>query len=227
VLSFFHLFYDRNKYVRNILKKLGFTRPIELSLTSSRIVEYPWVLRNMPYKGRILDVGSTGSQLTLMLVGLGYEVWTIDIRKYEFDGVSNDLHCILGDIRRTDFPDCFFDIVLAVSTIEHVGLGRYGDPVDIEGDKNAIKEIRRIMSNEGVLLMTAPFGKRCVSKLHRVYDHEALFTLLKDFKIESIEYFLRTDRFWVKSSIERVNDVDSSMTERAIACVKAVNMPEM
>lgn len=204
-----------------MINKLGFSRPIELALTTTRIVEYPWVLRNVPSNGRVLDVGSTGSQLPLMLVGLGYEVWTIDVRKYEFEGVSNNLHCIRGDIRRTDFVDSFFDIVLAVSTIEHVGLGRYSDPIDIEGDRIAMKEIRRIMTHEGVLLMTVPFGKRTMSAFHRVYDQESLLALLRDFKIESIEYFLKTEVFWIKSSIEQVEDVDSSINVRAIACVKA------
>jgi SAM-dependent methyltransferase len=208
------------------VNKLGFSRPIELALTSSRIVEYPWILRNIPSKGRILDVGSTGSQLPLMLAGLGYEVWTIDVRLYEFEGVSNALHCVVGDIRRTDFPPSFFDIILAVSTIEHVGLGRYGDPVDMEGDRKAMEEIRRVMKegNEGVLLMTVPFGKVSTQKLHRVYDQESLLVLLRHFKIEKLDYFLRTDRFWIKSSIQQVKDVNSSISEMAIACVKAVKM---
>jgi SAM-dependent methyltransferase len=216
--------YDKNKYVRTITKKLGFSRPIELALTSARIVEYPWILRNIPSKGRILDVGSTGSQLPLMLVGLGYEVWTIDVRKYEYEDIVNNLNCVVGDIRGTNFSTSFFDIVLTVSTIEHVGLGRYGDPVDMEGDRKAVEEIRRVMKDGGVLLMTVPLGKVSIKKLHRVYDQESLMFLLRHFKIESLEYFLRTDRFWTKSSLEQVKDVNSSVSEMAIACVKAVKM---
>ena len=217
----FQLLYDRNKYIRAIMKKLGFSRPIDLLLESSRIVEYPWILRNMPSNGRILDVGSTGSQLPLMLAGLGYEVWTIDIRKYEYNGIINNLNCVIGDIRETTFTDSFFDIVLATSTIEHIGLGRYGDYIDSKGDENAIKEIRRIITNDGILLITVPFGKKSISKLHRVYDQISLLKLLDNFNIRSITYFLRTDLFWVKSSIEQVKDIDSSINEGAIACVCA------
>lgn len=220
-MKVFQSLYDRNKHIRSIMKKLGFSRPIDLLLESSRIVEYPWILRNIPSKGRILDIGSTGSQLPLMLAGLGYEVWTIDIREYEYAGIINNLNCIIGDIRETSFTDSFFDIILAVSTIEHIGLGRYGDLIDKEGDRNAMKEIRRIMSNDGILLMTVPFGKKYISKLHRVYDEELLLDIINKFKIENIEYFQKNNGFWIKSSKEKVKDLDSFINEKAIACVKA------
>lgn len=205
------------------MKKLGFSRPIDLLTESSRIVEYPWILRNIPSKGRILDVGSAGSQLPLMLAGLGYEVCTIDVREYEYDGIINNLNCVVGDIRETNFLDSSFDIVLAVSTIEHVGLGRYGDPIDSNGDENAIKEIRRIMTNGGFFLMTVPFGKITINKTHRVYNEELLQSLLNKFNIINIEYFKKTALFWVKSSIDQVSDVDSSISEKAIACIKVRN----
>lgn len=225
-MMFFQTLYDRNKYVRAIAQKLGFTRSINLALESTRIVEYPWVLRNLPSEGKILDVGSTGSQLPVMLTCLGYHVWTIDVRNYEYAGLSHDLHSVVGDIRRTSFPDSFFDAVVAVSTVEHVGLGRYGDPIDTEGDRNAIREIRRIMASDGILLITIPFGKRSITSLHRVYDENTLSLLLEGFKVQSIDYFLSKDRLWARATKEQVKEVDSSMKERAIACMKAVKAPK-
>jgi len=218
------MLYDRNRYVRAIAHKLGFSRPMNLALASPRIVEYPWVLKNLPSGGKVLDIGSTGSQLPIMLSCLGYHVWTIDVRNYEYAGLSDNLHSIVGDIRETSFPNSFFDVVVAVSTIEHVGLGRYNDPIDTEGDKNVMKEIKRIMSRNGLLLITVPFGKKAVTLLHRVYDENTLLSLLKGFDIQSIEYFIRMNRLWINATKEQVRDVDSSMKERAIACVKTINM---
>jgi SAM-dependent methyltransferase len=188
------------------------------------MVEYPWVIRNMPSSGRVLDVGSAGSQLPLMLLGLGYEVWTIDVRGCEHENVSRFLHCVKGDIRETDFPHSFFDVVLAVSTIEHIGLGRYGDAVDTFGDIKAINETKRILDSDGVLLMTVPFGKRAITKNHRVYNKASLSTLLKDFQVGKIDYFLRSDRSWAPSSIDEVQDADSVDSDKAIACVRATNI---
>jgi len=83
-----------------------------------------------------------------------------------------------------------------------------------------MKEIKRIMTNDGILLMTLPFGIKSISKLHRVYDQNSLIILLEEFNIEKIEYFQKTDLFWIRSSKEQVRDVDSSISEKAIACVK-------
>lgn len=225
-MSFLQLLYDRNKYVRTIARRLGFSRSINLAPTSSRIVEYPWILRNMPSEGKILDVGSTGSQLPVMLAGLGYPVWALDVRKYEYASLSSHLHSVVGDIRKTNFPDSFFDVITAVSTVEHVGLGRYGDPFDAEGDRNAVKEIRRIITSDGILLITVPFGKRSITSLHRVYDENTLSSLIEGFKIHSTQYFLNTNQMWVSTTEEQVKEIDSSMKERAIVCVKAVAMLE-
>jgi SAM-dependent methyltransferase len=223
-VTFLQSLYDSNRYVRAIAQKLGFSRPSNLELDSPRIVEYPWILSNFPSKtaaGRILDVGSTGSQLPVMLVCLGFNVWIIDVRKYEYAGSSKNLHSVIGDMRKTSFTNGFFDIVTAVSSIEHIGLGRYGDSVDAEGDRKAMREIRRILTKNGLLLITVPFGKRCIASQHRVYDDRALLSLLDGFTILKIEYFARTGRLWVQVTKEQAKGADSSIRERAIATVSA------
>ena len=128
------------------------------------------------------------------------------------------------DLMKFPFPDGFFDVVIAISTIEHVGLGRYGDLLDTDGDRNAIKEIRRVMSSGGIILITVPFGKRFTGSLHRVYDEETLLSLLEGFELQTIEYFMK-NRTWIKATKEQVKEVDSSSKERAIACVRATKMP--
>jgi len=220
-MSFFQSLYDKNKYVRTLAQKLGFARTLNLETQSPRIVEYPWTLTNFPAACKVLDIGSSGSQLPVMLACLGFDVWTLDARKYEYTDLNSNLHSITGDLRRTDLPDNFFDVVTAVSTLEHIGLGRYGDPVDTEGDRNAIKEIKRIMVPNGTLLLTVPFGKRCTTVLHRVYDKESLLMLLQNFEINRMEFFVKTDKSWTKKDYDLAKDTDSSDRERAIACVKA------
>ena len=47
------------------------------------------------------------------------------------------------------FNDKFFDVVTAVSTIEHIGLGCYGDSIAPDGDKEATTEIKRVLKRGG------------------------------------------------------------------------------
>ena len=43
--------------------------------------------------------------------------------------------------------------------IEHIGLGRYGDEMDPDGDLKAIDELKRVLSRKGDLLFVVPVGK--------------------------------------------------------------------
>jgi SAM-dependent methyltransferase len=135
-------------------------------------------MRNLPSlqaHTRILDIGCTGSILTPLVASLGYEVTGLDLsrpRILDVLGLPN-LAFHLGDARRMKFADCFFDAVLLVSTLEHIGIGgRYGSDEDSEGDKKAIKEIARTLKPKGLLILTVPFGRHVVVRpYNRIYDY--------------------------------------------------------
>lgn len=214
--------YERNKYFRALAQKLGLRGAGYTNISSERFIEYSWAFINLNEKtGRILDVGSTGSSFPLALACLGYEVYTLDIRQYEYSFPLPNLKSTTGDIKQTDFPNDFFKTVTAISTIEHIGLGRYKDPIDHEGDKKAINEIKRILMKDGMLLLTVPYGKPAVSQLHRVYSAVQLESILKDLKIESENYFLKKTVYWIHVSKEDLANVDSKKDVKGIACIKA------
>ncbi len=221
----FHLLhlYERNKYFRALAQKLGLRGSGYTDISSERFIEYSWAFINLGEKpARILDVGSTGSTFPLALACLGYEVYTFDVRPYEYSFPLPNLKNITGDIRNTKLPNDFFKTVTAISTIEHVGLGRYGDPIDREGDKKAIKEIERILMRNGKLLLTVPYGRPTVTQLHRVYNASQLQSMLKNFKIESEDYFLKKTGYWICVSKKDLTDVDSKKNVKGIACIKAI-----
>ena len=131
---------------------------------NERVADYPFVHQNIGIslkgKGRILDVGCYGTKLVIELASLGYDVYGIDGIEYPLQ--HPNFTFVLGDICKTPFPDDFFDAVTAVSTIEHIGLGRWGDPTYSDGDKKAINEIKRILKPGGKAIITVPFGKRTI-----------------------------------------------------------------
>ena len=43
-----------------------------------------------------------------------------------------------------------FDVAVSISSLEHDGLGRYGDPIDPEGDLKAIQNIKRLLKPGGL-----------------------------------------------------------------------------
>jgi hypothetical protein len=50
--------------------------------------------------------------------------------------------------------------VSCMHVVEHVGLGRYGDPLDANGDLQAIKELKCVLWPGGVLYFVVPTGVR-------------------------------------------------------------------
>jgi len=100
---------------------------------------------------------------------------------------------------RADLTDLHFgtDSIESLScmhTVEHIGLGRYGDPLDIEGDVKAIKELQRVVKKDGNLLFVVPVGDaRIEFNAHRVYAYE---TIIHHFdEMELVEFALIPDDF--------------------------------
>ena len=77
-------------------------------------------------------------------------------------------------------------------TIEHIGLGRYGDELDAEGDSKAIKEIKRVLKDGGNFLFVTPVGKPKIEfNAHRIYSFEQITEYFAPFALK--EFSLVTD----------------------------------
>lgn len=80
-----------------------------------------------------------------------------------------------GDLCKLDFSSNSIHSLSCMHTIEHVGLGRYGDPVDSEGDLKAIEELKRVLAPGGSLYFVVPVGKPKVCfNAHRIYSYEQI-----------------------------------------------------
>lgn len=63
-----------------------------------------------------------------------------------------------------------FDLAFSISTFEHDGLGRYGDPIDPNGDFRAMSEMKNILKKDALLFLAVPIGKdKLVWNAHRKY----------------------------------------------------------
>jgi SAM-dependent methyltransferase len=83
-----------------------------------------------------------------------------------------------------------YDSVSCLHAIEHFGLGRYGDPLDLKGHIKAIENIYKILQSDGLFYFSTPIGpQRIEFNAHRVFDVRYLLSLFKGkFKVESFSY---------------------------------------
>jgi ubiquinone/menaquinone biosynthesis C-methylase UbiE len=105
-------------------------------LFRQRIFEYKWVCKNLGSKPmRILEVGCSGSLLSLYLTSNGHQVYGIDLRDYFVSQILY-FNFVKADARKLPFPNDFFDRIIAVSVIEHIGQ---------EWDRTFIPEMCRVL----------------------------------------------------------------------------------
>lgn len=77
-----------------------------------------------------------------------------------------------------------FDVALSISSVEHAGLGRYGDPLDPDADLAAMAELARLLRPGGRLLMAVPVGADAVVwNAHRIYGRARLPRLLAGWRV--------------------------------------------
>jgi SAM-dependent methyltransferase len=99
----------------------------------------------------------------------------VDVDFYDYRPARLDLDRLTssrGDLHALPFEDRSVESISCLHVIEHVGLGRYGDPLDPQGDLSAMRELQRVVRPGGSLLIATPVGKpRIQFDAHRVYAY--------------------------------------------------------
>jgi len=136
-------------------------RWLQASRADERVVEIPWVLSRLRTRGRVLDVGYAFAEAAYLaaLLRADVDLVGVDLAERDVEG----LELVQADVRSLPFVDRSFDQVLLVSTLEHVGADNsvYG----IAGDRDdgareaALRELARVLTRNGSLLLTVPLGE--------------------------------------------------------------------
>jgi SAM-dependent methyltransferase len=80
-----------------------------------------------------------------------------------------------ADLLRLPFADGSISSISCMHVVEHVGLGRYGDPLDPCGDLRAVSELIRVTAPGGHVLFVVPVGRpRIMFNAHRIYSFEMI-----------------------------------------------------
>jgi len=177
------------------------------AVVSEQVVEGPLVLQHLrPADVRVLDFGGYESLLPLQLASLGHEVTVLDQRRYPL--THPNLAVRTADLYdpqlRFDKP---FDTIISVSTIEHLGLGRYGDVTWEDGDRAGVERLWSFLRPGGRLLASVPVGIPTVQRGYRVYDEARLYNVFP--RIAEIRWFKKEHRFgaWLPSNAGAVADL--------------------
>ena len=203
---------------------------LKRAAVNERVIEIPFVIKELsgiPVSSKVLDIGCMESELPLLVAGLGYQVTGCDFREYPYK-VPN-FRFVKGDILSLPFGDNTFDSVVCVSTIEHVGIGFYGDPKgDTKPDIKASREINRVLKTNGLFILTVPFGKAQINEQQRIYDKQSIDRLLDGYKIKHIRYCKNTrvdsaNNYWEEIGLEQAGLIENEPGTDCVCCVSAIN----
>jgi len=149
-----------------------------------RIVELPWCVAQLPVApGRLLDAGSSLNHALLLdlpqLSRMRMHVVTLAAEPGFLwqPGVSY----VFEDLRALPFADGLYDVVVSISTIEHVGCdntyyvgGAASPEARLDDFVLAVREMRRVLKPGGVLLMSVPYGAHQFHGAFQQFDRQRL-----------------------------------------------------
>jgi len=128
-----------------------------------------------------IDVGSN-VVFVGFLTGIT-QVSFVDIRPLKVSNVSN-LESIKGSILEMPFEDNSVESLSCLHVAEHIGLGRYGDPLDPMGTKKAAAELSRVLAKGGNLFFSLPVGKpKLCFNAHRIHSPRQIVDYFGDLKL--------------------------------------------
>lgn len=188
----------------------------ESYIVNERIIEIPFVFSELnayekPLK--ILDFGCTRSWLAVSLASLGHRVYGIDLRDYPFEHEN----LVFTKQNILDFEEKDFDIITAVSSVEHVGLGAYGEDYNPKGLEDVIVKMKKLIVEKGKLILTVPTGKPLVDHFMRSFTPDEIEKLVasKGFSLEKSRFFKRKNKkHWVPCSREEILEVSNQQAKR-------------
>ena len=213
-----------------------------------RVVEYPWALTRCA-PGRTLDAGSTLNHshvLDAFLPRVG-QLSIVTLTPEDISFPERGVEYQYADLRDLPFPDSSFDMVVSISTLEHIGMDNrsYGADVGAAADparetELAVRELMRVLKPEGRMLLTVPYGRREDHRWFRQLDEDDLEALRSWFQPARIEVtvFAYSASGWQRSSLNAARQAhyrdytqdpspveDRAAAARAVACLDIQRTP--
>lgn len=233
---------------RAVIDVFATSAPLPLNFgigLDERVVEYPWLLSRRPC-GRVLDAGSTLNHEHILdrFLPLFGSLHTVTLAPEESVFAERGISYLYADLRDLPLRSGYYDTVVSVSTLEHVGMDttRYGAADEAEPDPRpsllaAVRELRRVLAQSGRLLFTVPYGVPEDHGWLRQFDQSVLEDVLAEIapREQDVTVYGYTASGWQVSSLTAAADAryhdatlhklaaekDLAPAARAVACVEA------
>ena len=185
-----------------------------------RCVEYPWLFAQLDAQPeRVLDAGSTLNHAFI----LDQPIWKS--KQLHILTLAPENHCywdrgisyLFEDLRQIPIRDNFYDTVVCISTLEHIGADnrRFTREGTCEESRPgdfvlAMREMCRVLKPFGQLFLTVPFGRYRDLGTQKVFDEDLLEQAIAAFEPKEVTqtFFRYTRQSWQFADIGDCQDCE-------------------
>jgi SAM-dependent methyltransferase len=180
-------------------------KTIKTNFDAHYIYHTAWATRKVKEINPTIHIDISSSLYFSSIVSAFVPIDFFDYRPAELN-LSN-LKSNHADLTKLPFPNDSIKSLSCMHTIEHVGLGRYGDTIDSDGDLKAISELKRVLAKGGSLLFVVPVGEPKIEfNAHRIYSHEQIMEYFGDLKLKEFTLITDDGKFIENASKNLVNN---------------------
>jgi SAM-dependent methyltransferase len=156
---------------------------------------------------RHLDVGSSFDGFVAHVASYR-EIDVLDIRPInsKLPGIKFKQFDLMNPIVDNDEK---YDSISCLHALEHFGLGRYGDPINIDGHEKGLENISELLTPNGLLYLSVPIGiSRVEFNANRVFSPNYIIKLANSKKLSLIDFIL------IKDGLINENYMDQKLIEK-------------
>lgn len=204
IAKVFSLFKEKQKY-NSLLKTVFVNNKRFPSVTKYPILNEQYMSPNIDHyfyhpawASRVLseirpkkhiDISSTINFISNISAFIPTEYYEYNIPEIKLDNLKVN-RC---DLLSLPFADNSVVSLSCMHVVEHIGLGRYGDPFDLDADLEAAKELARVLAQNGHLLFVVPISSdpRIEFNAHRIYSYDMVMQMFQGLNL--LEFCLIPD----------------------------------
>jgi SAM-dependent methyltransferase len=136
------------------------------------------------------DIGSRIDGFITHLLSFQQKVVLIDIRPLETYGTENLTFICSDATNLSEFADESLESLSALCSLEHFGLGRYGDPIAPDAHRKAFASIQRVIKPQGNVYISVPVAAvpSLVFHAHRIYTPKLVCGYLDRMELAEFSY---------------------------------------
>jgi len=178
--------------IETLLARIKADKPLGYSNTELKKTMYKY--KQAIRKKSVTVVGTQYPWIESIAVSLKAKyILTLDYTRKKYEQLTKDI--VLDWMHVNDFLEKGdleqFDAAVSFSSIEHAGLGRYGDPLSPFGDLEALKQMHCMLKKDGLLFLGLPTSIDNSSYIefnaHRIYGTKRLNLLFDKKKWKLLE----------------------------------------